>query len=197
MRRVPLSKIARLAMTFLISTLAPAAPAALAAEPASALLGKPSFSSPAEIEIMLSAQEIAKLAPCPPGLKKEEMEACGRKRLAAAKKKIQPADGRRFVVASFPGARKGTPIQYASPEWKLQLADGSTAKPHAFRTQGNKFVGDKRVPWPEMHNLQLDVYMTTYLPMDGESGFTVVFEVPKAAKQGTLVIGDTKAPAKW
>jgi len=147
---------------------------------------------------MLSAQEIAKLAPCAPGQKKEEMEACGRKRMAAAKKKIRPAEGKTFVVATFPEARKNTPIQYISTEWKLQLVDGTSIKPHAFRTQGNKFEsGGKRAPWPELHNLQLDIYMTTYLPMEGESAFTVVFEAPRAARQGTLHIGNTQTPAKW
>jgi hypothetical protein len=171
---------------------------ARAAEPAATLLGKPSFSTPAEIEIMLSAQEIAKIPACPPGQKKEDMEACARKRMAAAKKKVRPADGKAFVAATFSGARKSTPIQYVSTEWKLQLADGTSIKPHAFRTQGNKFeAGGKRVPWPEMHNLQLDIYMTTYLPMDGESAFTVVFEVPKTARQGTLLIGEAKTQAKW
>lgn len=165
--------------------------------PAFGQLGTPTVAKPKSIQVARSETEISQLVSCPPARKMEDMQECNKRRAAVARKDIQPADGKTFVLLTFDKAPKNQPIAYNSREFSLVLADGASLPPYAVRTQGTKYEGDKRVAWPEANKLQLEIWMATYTPLEGEPPFTVVFEAPASQKKGTLTTKGAKIPLVW
>lgn len=150
-----------------------------------------------QLKIRLATRDLMNLVTCPPAQKMEDMQECNRKRAAAAEKEIQPAEGKIFVVVTFEQAPAEVPIPFNSPETRLELEGGEKLAAHAVRVQGTKFEGDKRVPWPEQTHIELEIWMSTYLPMAGEPPFTIVFQAPSSASRGTIVAKGVRLPLSW
>lgn len=164
---------------------------------AASSLGPATVKRQSQLHIRLAQRDLMNLVSCPPAQKMEDMQECDRKRAEAAEKDIQPAAGKVFVVVSFEQAPADTPIKFSSPETSLDLPDGTKLRAHAVQVQGTKYEGDKRVPWPESNHVETEIWMSTYLPLAGEPPFTVVFEAPAAASQGTFVAKGVNLPLRW
>jgi hypothetical protein len=159
-------------------------------------LGSITASQESSIEIQLSRDEVSKLVPCP-----QPIPECLQRQKKASRKNVGPDAGKAFVKIVFGDAPFRKTIEYGEGDYGLIVEGVNELKAHAVMIQVNKFGmvnGEmRRVPWPESTVLKRDIFGTSYLPMNGDKPFTLVFQVPAGSSSGSMRIKDDQIAVSW